>query len=198
VDTPSYELPSSVFELREQEISSLHRYAAVRSRFEARTVFDVSPVTDGFTLRERELPHPYQKDYDAIENPMEWPERFDISNWTVIGAFSGDEQIGGVVGALTGPGLEMLKGREDLIALWDIRVASCARRMGVGTALFRAVESWALERNCRELVVETQNTNVAACRFYERQGCRLKGANFHAYPFLPNEIQFIWAKTLCA
>jgi hypothetical protein len=83
-----------------------------------------------------------------------------------------------------------------LIALWDIRVASSARRTGVGSQPFHAIESWALARNCRELVVETQNTNMAACRFYEQQGCKLKQVTYDAYPCLPGQIRLIWAKRL--
>ena len=45
-------------------------------------------------------------------------------------------------------------------------------------------------------MVETQNVNVAACRFYERQGCVLKQANPDAYPQLPEEIQLIVSKAL--
>jgi hypothetical protein len=51
-------------------------------------------------------------------------------------------------------------------------------------------------RLCRELKVETQNTNVAACRFYARQGFRLTQANRNAYPALPGDVQLIWRKKI--
>jgi GNAT superfamily N-acetyltransferase len=66
----------------------------------------------------------------------------------------------------------------------------------VGAALFRAAESWARARGCRQLKVETQNVNVAACRFYSRQGCVLTSVDRLAYPGLPGEIQFLWYKDL--
>jgi ribosomal protein S18 acetylase RimI-like enzyme len=90
----------------------------------------------------------------------------------------------------------MLEGRDDLVVLWDIRVSPKARRLAVGSALFRSIEAWARARNCRELKVETQNTNVAACRFYAHQGCHLKRANYNAYPDLPDEVQLIWSKVV--
>jgi len=37
---------------------------------------------------------------------------------------------------------------------------------------------------CRLLKIETQNTNVQACRSYERQGCRLEAIHRAAYPEL--------------
>lgn len=188
----------ATLELREEPMSELHRYVTIPSVFEARTVFDIVESANGIELREREIAQPYYKDYDAVENPMEWPTRFDVSNWTLIGAFSAGERVGGVVGAFGTPKLDMLEGRDDLVVLWDIRVSSKARRLGVGSALFRSIEAWGRAKDCRELKVETQNTNVAACRFYAHHGCRLKRANHNAYPGLPNEVQLIWSKVLGA
>jgi|SRR5688572_4409997 len=177
-------------------MSELCRYVTVPSAFEARTLFDVVEAASGIELQEREIAQPYHKDYDAVENPMEWPERFDVSNWALIGAFSAGERVGGVVGAFGSPRLEMLEGRDDLLVLWDIRVSPKARRLGVGSALFRSIEAWGRARGCRELNVETQNTNVAACRFYAHQGCHLKRASHDAYPTLPDEVQLIWSKVV--
>jgi len=185
-------------ELREEPISELHRYVSVPNAFEARTVFDAFEGTSGIELREREITQPYRKDYDAIENTMEWPARFDVSRWTLMGVFNAGERIGGAVGAFGSPGLDMLEGRDDLVVLWDIRVTPKARRQGVGSGLFRSIEAWARAKNCRELKVETQNTNVAACRFYAHQGCHVKQANYNAYPELPDEVQLIWSKVIGA
>jgi ribosomal protein S18 acetylase RimI-like enzyme len=90
----------------------------------------------------------------------------------------------------------MLEGRDDLAVLWDLRVAPEARGRGVGSALFREVEAWARTRGCRELKVETQNVNVAACRFYAHMGCSLGALNSHAYPEVPDEVQLLWYRSL--
>jgi GNAT superfamily N-acetyltransferase len=86
--------------------------------------------------------------------------------------------------------------QSDHAILWDIRVSPHARRAGIGTALFRRAEQWALQHGRRALEVETQNINVPACRFYERHGCFLRAANRDAYPEAPDEVQLIWRKTL--
>jgi GNAT superfamily N-acetyltransferase len=164
--------------------------------FETWTVFDVLDQGGEFELRERSLSQPYRKSYDAREHPAEWPARFDASNWGLIGAYEGNARLGGVIGAFDSPGVDMLEGRDDLLVLWDLRVAPAARRQGVGSALFRAIEAWARARGCRELKVETQNTNAAACRFYARHGCRLKQVNAGAYADLPDELQLIWRKSI--
>jgi GNAT superfamily N-acetyltransferase len=94
------------------------------------------------------------------------------------------------------PGLDMLEGREDLAAIFDLRVTPELRGRGLGYALLAAAETWAKAQRCRHLKVETQNINVAACRFYARQGFTLGGIDRFAYPSLPQEIQLMWYKEL--
>lgn len=181
--------------------AALREYAGVPIAFEVRSVLDVAEQgagPAGFLLTERRLAAPYVKDYDAIpgEHPVGWAERFDVSRWGVFAAWAERRRVGGAVVAFRTPGLDMLEGRDDLAVLWDIRVAPEARGQAVGSALFRAAEAWARARGCRQLKVETQNVNVAACRFYARQGCVLAAAHRDAYPGLPDEIQLLWYKYL--
>jgi len=185
-------------ELREEPLTALRRHVAIPAVFESRTVFEVVVAGRGFDLCETGLQVPIRKDYDALENPLEWPVRFDMSNWALIVAYSGVHRVGGVIGAFGTPGVDMLEGRDDLVVIWDLRVAGPVRRQGVGASLFRAVEEWGRSKGCRELKVETQNTNVAACKLYANQGCSLTEANFHAYPDLPDEVQLFWRKTVPA
>ena len=44
--------------------------------------------------------------------------------------------------------------------------------------------------------VETQNTNVPACRFYSRMGCKLAAIDRFAYANPLGEAQLIWIKEL--
>jgi len=161
-------------------------------------VFDVvAEAGGGARLEARRVPLPYVKDYDAIgDNPMRWAERFDLSNWGFLSAFSGAQCVGRAAVARDTSTLEMLEGRRDLALLWDIRVAPLARRRGVGSALFDGVVTWARSRGCLELKVETQNTNAAACRFYAQNGCVLRTVQRGAYPELPDEVQLLWFKNL--
>jgi GNAT superfamily N-acetyltransferase len=149
-------------------------------------------------LSERRLEVPYEKDYDAMagEGPLRWGQRFDLSNWALFTARFANRIVGGATAAFDTPGLTMLEGRPDLAVLWDIRVSPDARRQGVGSALFQGVEAWAQLHGCRELKIETQNTNAQACRFYERQGCHLRTIHRAAYPELPDEIQLLWYKNV--
>jgi ribosomal protein S18 acetylase RimI-like enzyme len=175
-------------EIREESVAVLAEYATVSIAFEVDRVLAVIPDTggmDGYRLEERPVEHPWIKDYDATdgEHPLSWPARYEISNWCFLIARDAGTMVGGLT--VRAPA-----------QIWDIRVAPHARGSGIGAALFRAGEDWARNRGCTELTVETQNVNVAACRFYERQGCRLLAIRPNAYPALPDEAQLIWGKDL--
>lgn len=49
---------------------------------------------------------------------------------------------------------------------------------------------------CRELKVETQDTNVRACRFYAAMGCALRAVEENAYLACPGEAQYLYYKVL--
>lgn len=187
--------------LTEEPMATLHEYARIPITFTVDRVLDVTTGDDGegrFALSERRLDVPYEKNYDGIagEGPLQWAPRFDLSNWALFVAWIANRTVGGATVALDTPGLTMLEGRRDLALLWDIRVTPDARRRGVGSALFQKVEAWAQLHGCRQLKIETQNTNVRACRFYERQGCRLQQIHRTAYPDFPEEVQLLWYKDL--
>ena len=76
------------------------------------------------------------------------------------------------------------------LAAWTANIVFA----GIGTALFGAVESWAAAERCGAIVIETQNVNVAACRFYETNGCVLRKVRHHAYLDVPDEVQLLWEK----
>jgi ribosomal protein S18 acetylase RimI-like enzyme len=144
------------------------------------------------------VPVPYEKDYDAIPDgrPTAWPTRFDVGRWIILGAFRGGERVGGAVVVVGDPAVDLLGGQPDAALLWDLRVAPAMRHRGVGTALLAAAENAAAQRGARVLRVETQQINVAACRFYEGNGFSIEQIRRGAYPDLPDEVQLLWSKTL--
>jgi GNAT superfamily N-acetyltransferase len=188
-------------EVTEEPMTALPEYARVPIIFTVDSVLDVTSQDDGlggYASSERRLDVPYEKDYDAIadEGPLQWAHRFNLSNWALFMARRATRIVGGATVAFDTPGLTMLEGRRDLAILWDIRVSPDARRRGVGSALLERVEGWAQLHGCRQLKIETQNTNVRACRFYEQRGYELRAINRAAYPELPEEIQLLWYKDL--
>ena len=133
------------------------------------------------------MEHPFTKDYDAIpgNDPMSWANRFDTARWRILAAYAGGQHVGGAV---------VVPAASRIVLLWDLRVSPRFRRTGVASALFAATEQWAAVQACTQIRVETQNINLPACRFYERQGCELESVDANAYPTLPREVQLMWCK----
>lgn len=188
-----------MIEIALETVPDLVGYSSVSAAFDVREILDVTaalPIAAGLTVRQ--LSRPYRKDYDAVdgERPIDWPSRFDLSSWAFFKASMSGVRVGGAAVARSIPGVDMFEGRTDLAVLYDIRAASSARCQGVGSALFDAAVAWAAAQGCRELKVETQDTNAAACRFYARQGCDLRAVHRGAYPLFPDELQLLWYKTL--
>jgi len=79
--------------------------------------------------------------------------------------------------------------------LEDITVKTAYRRQGIGRALVNRAIDWARSRQLPGIMLETQNNNVAACRFYERCGFELGGFDRHLYRALhpdTREIALYW------
>ncbi len=183
------------------DLDVLAEYARVSIAFPVISRLAIRPVKGGIgglLLVEEPLPTPHIKDYDARDGdgPTRWRDAFDLRTWGVLLAYADCRLIGGATLAWNTTGVDMLEGRADLAVLWDLRVHPDARQQGIGHRLFTASEAWAKARGCRELKIETQNNNVAACRFYARQGCVLQTIRQNVYADLPDEAQLIWRKPL--
>ncbi|HET6879274.1 MAG TPA: GNAT family N-acetyltransferase [Pirellulales bacterium] len=188
-------------QIREESRDWLAEHAQIATAFTVDCALDLvmrDGGLGGLHLVEHPVASPYWKDYDAIPgcHPADWGRQWDLSNWGFISARSDGRPVGGAVVAFRTPGFETLEGRGDLAVLWDIRISPEVRRCGIAARLEAAVERWALERGCRQLKVETQNVNVAACKFYASRGFELGVINRFAYPELPDEIQLLWYKPL--
>jgi len=188
-------------EIFEENAAVLPEYEKISIAFAVKTMFSVELVENGLggvRLIEETLEKPFLKDYDEheTERPSRWAERFDISNWGFFTAFDGEKRVGAAAIALKTPEIFKLDGREDSACLWDLRIAPEYRGKGIGKRLFAHAVNWSKEKGCRLLMVETQNVNVPACRFYARQGCKLGAVNRFAYPEFMNEIQLVWYRNL--
>ena len=179
--------------IREETMGMLGEYAKVSIAFTVASKYVAVPneCSPGWTLKEELVGPAWVKDYDGGESPTRWL-RWDNTNWRVLSAFSGDEQVGGAIMIHDSPELDFLEGRSDLAALWDIRVQPEWRGRGVGTTLFEHVVGYAKRVGCVELKIETQDVNVKACDFYAKQGCWLVNVIPDAYPGWPGEVEFNW------
>jgi GNAT superfamily N-acetyltransferase len=178
----------------------LAEYASVPSVIEIESMYLVNEndrVTGKFELHEQPVPVPYRKDYDSYgqRGPLDWPQRFDVSRWGFWLASDFGEAVGGAAVARSTNGTDILDSRSDSAALWDIRVRPTYQRHGVATALFRAAARWAKSNGCSKLRIETQNVNVAACRFYAKLGCvldRIDRLAYRQWPEIVDEVMLVW------
>jgi GNAT superfamily N-acetyltransferase len=172
-------------------------YVRIPISFEVRTIFDLELPENGLGgihFHERTVA-PSIKDYDLLGSPLTWPMEFDLQNWGLFLALDGGVPVGGVAVAWNTNGVDMLEGRRDLAVLWDIRVIPSARGKGIGALLFERARAWSKARDCKQMKIETQNINVAACRFYAAQGAKLGDIRRFAYrhePSVAHEVQLNW------
>ncbi len=181
--------------IRREPSNDPEAYGSVSCRFVYDTVLSVRWDNHGLEvvlIREAAVDPPVVKDYDEAE-PVTRSRRFgDISHWRIFAAFLGERRLGGAVVAFDTPNIRLLEDRAELGLLWDLRVDADNRRSGIGTALVREAVAFAKASGLRRLKVETQNVNVAAYRFYARQGFRLEAIHPGAYADYPEEIQMLW------
>ena len=188
-------------EIVQQSTEILAGYGDIPISFSVDSRYHVHAIDGGlggWKLTEEPVQLPYVKDYDAEKDDRaeSWSRRWDISNWALFEALDDGVPVGGAVVARDTPGVYMLEGRPDLAVLWDIRIRPDYRRRGIGSRLFRRAAEWGRGKGCRQLKIETQNINVAACKFYASQGCYLGAIHPGIYESLPEEVQLLWYMNL--
>ena len=187
-------------EIRNEEARAIAEYASISIAFGVERVADVDALlaSAGSRVESRVVANPYLKDYDTYPDngPLGWASRFDLGKWGIFGAYADGRRVGGAAVAVRDSAVALLEGHDDRAVLFDLRVDPSARQRGVGRALLAAVVEWSIARGARRLLVETQDVNVPACRFYSRNGFVLDAANRGAYPDLPEETQLLWLRDL--
>lgn len=114
---------------------------------------------------------PYRKRYHDQADDDDLREYLDAEDRIAFLAIEQDEAIGRVLVSTNWNGYALID---------DIAVDAARRRSGAGAALLQRAIDWARERGHPGLMLETQDHNVAACRFYARHGFVLGGFDrFH-------------------
>jgi GNAT superfamily N-acetyltransferase len=184
-------------EIIETGFTRMDEYASIPISFEVSTIFEIEVIQSGLggiRLVERPVAQ-HIKDYDELGSPLQWAYEFDIQNWGIFMAMEAGKPAGGAALAWNTNGVDMLEDRRDLAVLWDIRVLPALRGTGIGKMLFDYAADWSKSRGCVQMKVETQNINVAACRFYAAMGAQLGDIRRFAYSTQPpvmHEVQLNW------
>lgn len=167
----------------------------IRATYKTPTILAVersgSGLTTGWRLVERTLPQPFDKgtlyDFDeqaqaAIRGRL---ERTGESY----------QRVAELSGRLIGLVDVELQPWNDTAFLWTLHIDQDYRRQGVGRRLWHRAIDFAHQSDVRAMMIETQNTNIAACNFYARMGCQLVGINEALYTNdgYSTEIALFWA-----
>ena len=170
-------------------------YDGIPSKFLVESLYRVesSGENPGLYLQEEPVESPFERNYDhsGVDNPSAWASQYDLSRWGIFIALKGEQPIGGAAVALDGdifPARSLQ--RADLAVLWDIRVHPNHKHKGIGTALFQYTAQWAEAQGYGQLGVETDGSNIPACKFYAKMGCALGGILKHGYSGVPEVAEY--------
>ncbi len=148
----------------------------------------------GWRLVERDLPQPFDKgtlyDFDEIaqaeirarlERPDDTYQRVAESSGLLVGFLDIE-----------------LQSWNDTAFLWNLMIDLDYRGQGLGRRLWHRALDFARQSDVRAIMIETQNTNVPACRFYARMGCELVGINevYYTNDSSATEVALFWAYRL--
>jgi ribosomal protein S18 acetylase RimI-like enzyme len=168
-------------ELRPLTDADVPRLTHIRPTYKSATILEVQRfgegLAQGWQLAERTLPQPFDKgtmyDFDA-ERQADIRERLSRPDETYL-------RVADYEGLLVGVVDVELQAWNDTAYVWNLMVDVNYRRNGIGRRLWHRARDFAKQSGVRALLIETQNTNIPACRFYERMGCRLVGLHETMY-----------------
>ncbi|WP_259415823.1 streptothricin N-acetyltransferase SatA [Bacillus toyonensis] len=174
--------------IRELETNDLDNFPEIDDSFivNARLILSLSKVNRRIEYTVEDFPS-YEKSY--LQNDSEelaYNEYINKPNQVIYIALLHNQIIGFIV---------LKKNWNHYAYIEDITVDKKYRTLGVGKRLVDQAKQWAKEGNMTGIMLETQNNNVAACKFYEKCGFVIDGFDFLVYKGLDienDEVAIYW------
>jgi streptothricin acetyltransferase len=118
---------------------------------------------------------PYRKNYpDDDEN---WMEYIDNPDKIIFFYYHNNECIGQI---------KLRRNWNKYAFIEDIAVSKNHRNRGVGTSLIEKAVEWAKSKNLLGFMLETQDVNLPACRFYNKLGFQIGAVDTMLYSNFDN------------
>jgi len=117
----------------------------------------------------------YEKVYPADEE--EWEEYIGNPDKTMFFYCENDECSGQI---------RLRKNWNKYAFIEDITVLKIHRKNGIGTKLVEKAVEWAKSKNLLGLMLETQDNNLLACRFYSKLGFQIGAVDTMLYANFDN------------
>lgn len=178
-----------------KQVHDLEDYDMIPMETTVKSVFEISLIDKGLGgMKFEEIPvTPYVHAPSYEEGPKDWKKMFSLYNWCFYIAYHNEKPVGAIALAYQTEGCNMLKGADDVVVIWDIRVLPTYQRQGIGSKLMDIAYAWAKEKRVRLIKVETQQINVSACKFYLKKGFHLGTIDCYAYGMNPkDEVMLLW------
>ncbi|MBX3081443.1 MAG: GNAT family N-acetyltransferase [Anaerolineae bacterium] len=185
-------------EIRALTEADIEKLPSIRPTYKSNSILAVEHqgegITRGWQLTERPLQQPFDKgtlyDFDE-ENQANIRERLLHPDDTY-------QRVADYEGLLVGLLDVEIHYWNNTLFVWNLMVDLDYRNNGIGRRLWHRARDFAKQIGVRAIMIETQNTNVAACRFYERMGCQIVGLNEALYDNAEGieEIALFWAYLL--
>lgn len=137
-----------------------------------RVAWSESDAQTLFSLTLEPLAEPIRFDFPYTDDDIARYAAFVPGDYC-LGAYDGE--------ALVGVALGERQEWNNTVWVWEFHVAPEYQRRGIGRRLMAEVATRARAAGSRALVLETQNTNVKAIRFYRRVGYTLEGIDVSHY-----------------
>ncbi|MCU4989495.1 streptothricin N-acetyltransferase SatA [Bacillus cereus] len=178
--------------IRELETNDLDNFPEIDDSFivNARLMLSLSKVNRRIEYTVEDVPS-YEKSYLQKQNENEneelaYNEYINNPNQVIYIALLHNQIIGFII---------LKKNWNHYAYIEDITVDKKYRTLGVGKRLVDQAKKWVKEGNMPGIMLETQNNNVAACKFYEKCGFVIGGFDFLVYKGLDienDEVAIYW------
>lgn len=185
--------------LRALTVADIPNLAQIRTAFVAASVLHVERSGEGIAtswrLVETALDRPFQRgdgyDFDAASQDAIFArlERADQGETY--------QRVADFEGRLIGLVEVEIEEWNNSAQLTTLMIDADYRGQGLGRRLWHRALDFARQSDVRTLLIETQNTNIAACHFYARMGCQLSGLHESFYDAEagsdPAEVALFWS-----
>jgi streptothricin acetyltransferase len=134
---------------------------------------------------EEALEKPYQKRYP--EEPLDYFDYVESPDKIMYLAYIGSKCVGRI---------RLRHNWNKYCYIEDLMVCSKHRKHGIGTKLIDIAVEWAKKGGMLGLMLETQDNNLVACRFYHKCGFKLGAVDIYLYANfqVANEKALFWYK----
>jgi streptothricin acetyltransferase len=160
---PLTELSGAVLRQTITGYVSHEKYAVSYTSTEQNTTFFIELI---------HLDQPFVKHFETSDEDIRHSQAALQAGWS-LGAFDGEE--------LAAIAIAEPQWWNYTLWIWEFHVVESQRGRGIGRQLMDRLAERAAPAGLRAMLVETQNTNVPAIRFYSKAGFAIQGIDISYY-----------------